>query len=408
MPGKNQSTCLGCGSASVEILVDFGAQPPSNRFVQQSGQSHEGHRLLFGQCAVCALCQLVDPMSAGMVKSRFEWLTYNEPEGHLDSLAVRLAGLNGVSNSSVIRGLTYKDESTLKRLQRLGIRHASAYDAARDLGVEDRCAGLETVQELVTMEAAERLTKAHGAADMLLVRHVLEHAHDPSAFLAALGRMVKPGGYLVLEMPDCRKFVEAKDYTFVWEEHITYFSPATARRFAESSGYEVVDLLVYPYPLEDSLVLILRHAASGRVPQRHESLADEARAGEVFGREFITVRQQIHDFVASLKRDGRKIAIFGAGHLAARFINFFDLADSIECVVDDHPRKQGLRMPGSGVPIQGSSILMEAPIDLCLLSLSPESEAKVRESKKDYLAGGGRFASIFVRSPHSLFFELVS
>ena len=75
------------------------------------------------------------------------------------------------------------------------------------------------------------------------------------------------------------------------------------------------------------------------------------------------------------------------------------MADLIACVIDDNPHKQQLRMPGSGLPIIGSAALADRAIDLCLLSLSPESEQRVLEAKKDFRAGGGEFRSIFALSP---------
>ncbi|MGW8367085.1 MAG: methyltransferase domain-containing protein [Gammaproteobacteria bacterium] len=67
------------------------------------------------------------------------------------------------------------------------------------------------MQAAVDTAAASRLAAKYGQADLLLVRHVLEHAHDPGAFLEALSMLVRPEGYLLFEMPDCTKFVRACD-----------------------------------------------------------------------------------------------------------------------------------------------------------------------------------------------------
>ena len=56
-------------------------------------------------------------------------------------------------------------------------------------------------------------------------------------------------------------------------------------------------------------------------------------------------------------------------------------------------------MPGSGVPVRPSSVLIDEKIDFCLLSLSPESEKKVIASKQAYVDQGGQFRSIFTLSP---------
>ena len=394
--------CLGCGSSRVELLLDCGMQPPSNRFVKSGENRSEGYFLRLGQCQVCALIQLQDPMPPAMVKSRFDWLTYNEPEGHLDGLVEHLRGLPGLTPTSRIVGLSYKDDSTLTRFNRLGYANTFRLDLKRDLGVDDSHAGLESIQQVVAEKLMRALAARHGQADLLLVRHVLEHAHDPVEFLRAFGAMLRPGGHVVFEMPDCSNFISACDYSFVWEEHIIYFSPATFTAFARRHGYAVTSLLDYPYPLEHSLVAVLTPGA----PAAGEAPVEEVlAAGRRFGQAFAGRRNAIRNHLQRLRGQGQHIAVFGAGHLAAKFLNLFDLGEIVECVIDDNPNKQGLRMPGSNLPVLGSAVLGEGKIDLCLLSLSPESEQKVLAKRQDYIAAGGRFASIFALSPLALKLE---
>ena len=246
--------CVSCGQAAVDVLIDFGPQPPSNRFEEADAPNAEKHPLVLGQCARCGLPQLIGPMPSAMAKSRFEWLTYTEPEGHLDGLVERLRRLPGINADSRIFALTYKDDSTLARFSRLGHAHTYRYDPAADFGIHDRFAGLESIQAALDESVAARLADRHGAADLLLVRHVLEHAHDPSRFLRAAAKLVKPGGYLMFELPDCVKFVKACDYSFVWEEHITYLCSQSVSMLVTNAGLTMHETIVHPYPLEDSLL----------------------------------------------------------------------------------------------------------------------------------------------------------
>ncbi len=393
------STCLGCGSESVLVLLDLGAQPPSNRFVRCGEVNHEAHTLRIAQCQVCALIQLQDPMPPAMVRTHFDWLTYNEPESHLDNLVEDLRCLPSLKPNSRIVGLSYKDDSTLDRFNRLGYVNTLRLDLSQDLGIHDPCAGLESIQSVVVEKHMKVLAARHGTADLIMVRHVIEHAHDPGEFLCAFGPMLSPGGCLVLEIPDCSKFIAACDYSFIWEEHVTYFSPATFSRFAQTHGFAIERLLDYPYPLENSLVAILTPSTPvvSEVPDQ-----EEMELGRRFAQAYTHRRNKIRDDLQQLRSRGRRIAIFGAGHLAAKFLNFFDLREIIECVIDDNPNKRGLSMPGSNLPILSSKALDDGGIDLCLLSLSPESERKVLSLKQDFLTKGGRFMSIFELSPLSL------
>jgi hypothetical protein len=393
--------CLGCRADQVGDLLDFGAQPPSNRFEGAQVAGGDTHRLLLGQCGACGLLQLIAPMPPSMAKTRYAWLTYNEPEGHLDGLVECLRALPGMGSGARIVGVTYKDDTTLARFNRLGYADTYRYDPASDLGLADPCTGLESIQEAFDAAAAARLAARHGLADLLLVRHILEHAHDPHAFVAALRMLVKPGGHLVFEMPDCTKFVRACDYPFVWEEHITYFGAATLAAFFGAAGVALHETIVHPYPLEDSLIGIVRNAPASAAPPA--ATAELLAEGSAFAAGFAGTRARLQALLGGWKRAGRRVALFGAGHLAAKFANFYGLAGLIDCVIDDNPHKQQLLMPGSRLPVKGSAEL--AQMQLCLLTLNPESEQKVRAKYQAYLDRGGRFLSVFALSPASVYKE---
>jgi hypothetical protein len=61
-------------------------------------------------------------------------------------------------------------------------------------------------------------------------------------------------------------------------------------------------------------------------------------------------------------------------------------------------------MPGSRLPIVGSSALLDRDITLCLLSLNPIGEDKVIRNNQPFVDRGGVFASIFPASVHAMRF----
>ena len=396
--------CLCCGKKSVEVLVDFGLQPPSNRFERAQSPPADTHPLIVGQCAACGLLQLINPMPATEVKSRFEWMTYNEPEGHLDDLVSRLCRLPGINGDSRIVGLTYKDDSTLERFNKLGYANTYRIRSDTDLGLHDPCAGLESIQAALDAASASRLAASHGLADILLVRHVLEHAHYPAAFLSAVKTLAKPDGYLVFEMPDCIKFIKACDYSFIWEEHITYFCAPTLEALMTEVGLAVEETIIYPYPLEDSLICVAKNGLTTPVAASPVNTLDSLRAdGQTFARRYPEVCTQLHSLFSAWQKEGKRAAIFGAGHLAAKFVNMYSLGQYVDCVIDDNPHKQDLLMPGSRLAILGSAALEARAIDICLLSLNPESEQKVLAKNHLFTERGGRFLSIFALSSKSVY-----
>jgi hypothetical protein len=388
-------TCRICGERVLGGWLDFGPQPIRNRLLDAPGEEDSAYSLAVGHCSSCGTVQLADPPPAAALRPRFGPVVYNEPERHLDEVADTLARLAGISPRSAFAGLTYKDDSTLARLNRLGFPATWRPDPGADLGIESPFAGIESVQETLTPAAAERLTERYGRPDVLLVRHVLEHTHNTPAALDWARGLVRPGGFVVFEVPDAARALDRLDYTTVWEEHVLYFTPGTLRGCLDRAGFEVVSLTSHPYTLEDSLVIVAR---PGDAPCRTPAgPADLALAGR-FQRMFPRVRERIRN---RLEGAGR-VAVLGAGHHAGAFINLYGLADRVEFVVDDSPAKQGRYMPGSRLPILPSSALIEREVDVCLMTVRPEIEEAVVARNTAFTERGGVLASVFPGSPYSL------
>ena len=121
-------TCRICGQPAIGEWLDFGPQALRNRFLRSRRESEYSHPLAIGVCSACGMVQLASPPPVCELRPRFDWIRYNEPEQHLDRVASTIAQLPGVTARSVVAGLSYKDDSTLARLNRLGF---AAHVAAR-------------------------------------------------------------------------------------------------------------------------------------------------------------------------------------------------------------------------------------------------------------------------------------
>ncbi|MBU3540824.1 methyltransferase domain-containing protein [Polynucleobacter sp. UB-Tiil-W10] len=389
--------CTVCGAGLPAPQISFGKQPPSNRFMSDSASAAqlESHALSLSTCTHCCTIQLFDRMPIEAYRPRYDWLVYNEPEGHLDDVASHLAALPGISTSSRFMGITYKDQSTLTRMANMGFADTLCLQDS-DLECTVAPFGLETVQAVLSSPVnVNRLVARFGQADVLLVRHITEHSLSSSRLLTSLSALVSSGGYMMLELPDSQRVFDVGNYPFIWEEHISYFTEVTARRLAQEVNAEVVWLGRYAYPYEDSLNVVLRFpAASAGKRSTTSQVGVQKQATHFFGH-FRTARDQWRTRLQDIRAKGNQVAVFGAGHLAAKFINFFELKDLITCVIDDHPQKVGMYMPGSGLPIVPSTQLQELGIRYCVSTLSPESEIKVRGKLAHFFDNGGCFMPAF-------------
>lgn len=115
---------------------------------------------------------------------------------------------------------------------------ASRYAAERArarYGIEVRCATLETTD------------LPDGTFDVVHLSHVLEHLRDPIGALRAVHRLLKPGGAVIVEVPNefeslqfrlLNFFGLARSYA-VKSTHLFFFTPATLQLALRTAGFLV-------------------------------------------------------------------------------------------------------------------------------------------------------------------------
>jgi len=402
--GKKNKTeirlCRCCRKQNMKVVFDAGLHPISSRYLKKRNEKEELYSLKLHQCLSCGLVQLKDLVPIQELKLIYKWITYNEPEGHLDEVVNKLSQLDGINTESSILGISYKEDTTLARFGALG------FSKIRRLPIPDTIlenldrAGVEIVQNYVSSKSfSEKCTDDH--YDIILIRHILEHTYDSVSFIESLKKLAHKNSYLVFEVPDCSLLFSSYDYTAIWEDHTMYFTPSTFKAFLKNAGFSIIDYNLYPYPYENCLVIIASIDNQECEVNLPEGLDTSKQLMINYGKNFLNYREIIREKLQQIKINYGDIAIFGAGHLATMYVNVFDIADLISFVVDDDQNKRGLFVPGCRLPIMNSSALLDKNIKYCLTSLSPESEEKVIAKNQKYLSGGGIFTSIFPSSQKS-------
>ena len=166
-------------------IINFGNHPVSHKFNNGKFKT-EKFPLILGQCKSCGLVQLIKFTPIKKLIPRYDWISYNEPEEHLDRLAKTITKLPGINKYSKVCGLSYKEDTLLKRLKKKGFKNTWRMDPKKDLQIMSKKANLETIQNKINNEIIGRLQKKKGNQDVIIVRHILEHTHDTLEFISAL------------------------------------------------------------------------------------------------------------------------------------------------------------------------------------------------------------------------------
>jgi 2-polyprenyl-3-methyl-5-hydroxy-6-metoxy-1,4-benzoquinol methylase len=80
-----------------------------------------------------------------------------------------------------------------------------------------------------------------GSLDVVTMFHVLEHLPDPRSALAQIQRKLRPGGLLVIEVPNWgshMRRLRGLHWQYVLDHHVNHFTAASLTPLVEKSGFK--------------------------------------------------------------------------------------------------------------------------------------------------------------------------
>jgi SAM-dependent methyltransferase len=184
-----------------------------------------------------------------------------------------------------------------------------------------------------------------GAYDLVIASHVLEHLIDPHAEVAAMVRVLGPGGSLFLEVPN-RSGHQAIPYDDN-QAHLHFYGPSSLARLLAAHGLDILAMRTgarLDARYADSIQLVARRVEA---PSRFgKLLSDHPLFGE------------------------NHVVVWGAGSLASELLaNYFD-SERIAFFVDKDPGKHDGTCLGR--PVYGPEAIGETPRTVLINSIDFE------------------------------------
>ncbi|MFE8072021.1 methyltransferase domain-containing protein [Marinobacteraceae bacterium S3BR75-40.1] len=215
--------------------------------------------------------------------------------------------------------------------------------------------------------------------DLIILTHVLEHLYDPVAILRKCDQLLKPKGFLFVEVPLLIPFENHLEGYFTIE-HINYFSNASLNNTLARAGMAPVedienDFSSDQYPVQRVMVqkskvpfpLQCEPAWADRLLSEYEKTEEKA---------WRAIEQRIlHDLA------GRERAlIWGAGVHTSHLLSKTALLQEVEIagIIDSDPQKTG--QPLAGVAVRAPQDLAETLRELPIIISSRASEGEIQHS----------------------------
>jgi SAM-dependent methyltransferase len=395
-----ESVCRSCGRRGLEPILDLGSMPLSDGFLSEPQLDQEEPRfpLELAFCSDCTLVQILEtvPPEVLFCQEYPYFSSFSQTLlDHSRSNALELAERCGLSGASLVVELASNDGYLLRNFRELGIP-VLGIDPADGPARAAEEIGVPTLTTFFTRELAQRLKAEGRQADVIIANNVLAHVADTNGFVAGVKTLLKEGGVASIEFPYVRDLIDHGEFDTIYHEHLCYFSLRAVDALLRRHGLFLNDVRRLPIH-GGSLRLYVGHDDLVQ-PSVRALLAEETELGldgieyyRDFADRVRALRQQMCELLGDLKRQGHRLAAYGAAAKGTIMLNYLG-ADrrTIEFVVDRNVHKQGLWVPGVRIPILApEELVRQMPSHTLILPWNFKDE--ILQQQAAYRAKGGRF-----------------
>lgn len=385
------SFCHLCGSTELTPLIDFGAHPVSKHYLAEQSDEQPVWPVKLFFCEACGLSQLVDSCPPEVIYDEYVTLSswkFQPQVKHEIAVVQKLTGLGPEAN---IVEVGCNDAMFLEELALVGYCNVLGIEPSGDAHALAVAKGFEVVKEFLSPTLSGNLVDRRGKFDLFVSRQNLEHISDLKGVIESIDVLLKPNGFVLIELPNFECNLRCSDYS-LWEEHVNYFTMETLRHLLSLSNIEIVHHEIFLFSGEGIFVVGQKRE---RVTSSLAYLPDLRRRNVTYAADWPLFREKIIAYLKQQRQAGKRVAVYGAGARAFCLINFAGLAPYLEVILDDQPEKQNWFMPGGRLPIVSGEALYDREIDICLLAVNTENEGKVVDKHSRWTDQGGKFWSVF-------------
>jgi SAM-dependent methyltransferase len=395
--------CRACGAPLAHTFADLGLSPVSNAFVKPEDVAR-GEMFYPLHALVCDQCWLVQLSEVSRAESHFHddyvyfssfsssWLEH--ARRYVEAMIPRF-GLNAASR---VVEIASNDGYLLQYFVKAGIPclgvepTANTAAAARKLGVESR-------ELFFGRDTAKQLAAEARKVDLLLGNNVLAHVPDINDFVGGMPLLLHPEGVITLEFPHLLNLVAQNQFDTLYHEHYSYLSLTALLPIFRRAGLRFFDVEHLPthggslrvYACHENAAHAASSAVKDCLAQEHAAGLTRLQTYAAFGEKVRETKRALLEFLIAAKRDGRRIAAYGAAAKGNTLLNYCGVgADFIDYVVDKNPVKQGRLLPGIRIPVRAPEVVFETRPDY-LLILPWNIKDEVTQQMAGIREWGGRF-----------------
>jgi hypothetical protein len=359
--------CRSCRSSDGQLVLDLGQQPASDYFPGPEDPGPDPvYPLQMWLCSACGLAQLAEDPTVP-----------EEPRGAEPAALVAQAA------------------DAVGRVAAAGLLPPGATVAEYGSPHGGSWLGLLADQGLTVVADG-------AAADVIVDCFGMMHDADQAAALAERAGRLAPGGTLLLQYHSLATIVRSGQWNALRHGHYAYYSTTALMNMLAEQGLS--PRTAWQFDLYGGTVLLAAGRA-GETARLDDTVLDLLTEEAVTGvRDPAVLAGLQHDcearagglrsWLESARSAGRNVMGYGAASRAVALLRKAEVDSSLlPEIADASPAKQGLRMPGTDIPVVSPARLAERKPEAVLLFLE-DLRDEVRATYPEVETSGGEWLDV--------------
>ncbi len=396
-----RNTCRLCGSQDLGLVMPMPASPIADGFVpaERRVEPQKYYALDLYQCRNCGLVHLRDVVNPEVIYRNYLYETTTSPGlvEHFQKYAEDVLGRINPARGDLVVELGSNDGTLLRFFQKAGLR-VLGVDPAREIARRATQAGIETWSEFFTIDLSEKIKREKGMVDVVIANNVMANIDSLDRLLEGIRNILSPAGIFIFETGYWVDSVQNLVFDNIYHEHISYFSVKPLVAFFKKHGMELIRVDRIATKGGSIRGTVQLAAGSRRVEPSVTELVDmEIKRGfyqpamyRKFAEEIDREKEKLTELLKELKASGKTIVGYGASHSVTTFLYYFGIAEFLDFIVDDNPRKHNTVSPGYQIPVLDSKAIYEKKPDYIVI-LAWRFYEQIIKKHQIYLEEAGHF-----------------
>ncbi len=173
---------------------------------------------------------------------------------------------------------------------------------------------------------------------------------EPNSMLQLVSKHLTDNAVGLVQVPSLEHLLKPGGYFDITRDHIAYYNEATLKFLLRKNGFDILEFgevsELYIYAIVKKRMPYDLHTIWGDVAPLTDS---------------------VRKYVDKNTRDGKKLAVWCAGHFAFTVLALAETGSKISYIIDNAEFKKGHYAPVSHVPIRGPEHFIDEPVDTILI-----------------------------------------